>query len=604
MVICSIISLLLLFILFSCIVFITSDKKTSKKYRCNCKGYCNGNCTMLKYRDNYQDNNSKEEPFVENLDIPPSSATDGQIMLTDDIGNLSTFNVGTGKTLVSDSTGKISTITTGQFDVPLTANVIKATDSINSEKIVSASKVGVGSASIVAGGTGNTTGVINFNYSNGSRKSYIGGEDAANPNYTELNADAGSGFSTNKNFIVKGQITGNLTGNSTTTDRLRLIDTRNDNSPPSYYASKPGLTYEFKIAATIGISGLNGFILLQTLVPWSDNSGGLSIQQTATIGKEKYTRYAMPQDTKWGEWENQYYNSFTTVSSPDTTFTPASAWNVVNDSDWDASIRSPYLGRASNNPENDQSAVGNNIDIVVPAGMRTGYVHYLPWNNCRYFDIVGVFSNNTEVFIKRINSYFYFEGMNNKGGYHDGMAISAVPRADRFSKIRIKGVKGRIHYMGMAWNNDVVSSDNTGFLNTDNLVGNFSSGLTSSGLINANAGLTSSGVITANAGLNIWNSQSTPAMNTHFSYSGDGQNYISGNTNIRGGEFCIYNDNNTAKTCINQTELSKLKQLLSGNFNLKVDGQYIGTTNDGAYIYNRVNRNASKAISIDVPFSY
>ena len=105
---------------------------------------------------------------------------------------------------------------------------------------------------------------------------------------------------------ANGGITGNLTGNSSTSDRVRLLDTRNDNSLPSYYASKVGVTYEFKTAAVIGITGLNGFVLLETLVPWSDNSAGLQIKQTATVGKDKYTRYAMPLDTSWGSWEGNF----------------------------------------------------------------------------------------------------------------------------------------------------------------------------------------------------------------------------------------------------------------------------------------------------------
>lgn len=513
----------------------------------------------------------RKECFVEHLE--PTAK--GQIMLTDPNGNFSTFDVGTDKTLVSDGAGNITTVQTGLFNGAITANAgitastgtftsnINSNGSINSEKIVSASKAGAGSAAIVAvAGTANTTGVINFNYSNGARKSYIGGEDAANPTYTELTADGADGFSTNKNFIVKGQITGNLTGNSTTTDRLRLFDTRNDNSPPSYYASKPGLTYEFKIAATIGISGLNGFILLQTLVPWSDNSGGLSMQQTATIGKEKYTRYAMPQDTKWGEWENQYYNSFTTVSSPDTTFTPASAWTKNEGASmWDDAIRSPYLGVLYlTSVEGDTSALGNNIDIVVPVGMRTGYVHYLSWTGCRYFDICGI-KNNTEIFIKRINSYQATASSDSGSGYHSGISISAIPRVDRYSKIRIKGIKGQIYYMGMAWNNDVVSSDNTGFLNTDNLVGNFSSGLTSSGQITVDGGMNINSkygkINGADAGrLNIYNDRASTAGWTHFSWN-NGENFIQGKTKFRGDPtpLCI-ND-----TCISEDDLKNLKKL-------------------------------------------
>ena len=62
--------------------------------------------------------NEYEENFVENIE---PTAT-GSIMLTDPNGNLSIFNVGSGKTLVSSATGDITTIPTGQFDGPVTAN--------------------------------------------------------------------------------------------------------------------------------------------------------------------------------------------------------------------------------------------------------------------------------------------------------------------------------------------------------------------------------------------------------------------------------------------------------------------------------------------------
>ena len=365
-------------------------------------------------------------------------------------------------------------------------------------------------------------------------------------------------------LTANGGITGNLTGNADTSDRLKLQDTRDTTSLPNYYASKTGLTYEFKRSSAVGLSGLAGvgnFVLLQTITPWANNTGDMPIQQIATTGKEKYTRYAMPQDANWGEWENQYYNSFTTVSSPNTTFTTATAWTVVNDSKYDPAIRSPYLGRAYNNKVHDQSAVGNNIDIVVPAGMRTGYVHYLPWSNCRYFDIVGVSSDNKEVFIKRINSYFTFPDMGQKNlEYYDGMAISAVPRADRFSKIRIKGVKGSIMYMGMAWNNDVVSSDNTGFLNADNVFGNFQ-------ILDTGDDVSRFGRI------NIWGGDKTINSNSHFNYNGTNENWISGKTNFRGNSgapICI------GDTCITEDDLKKIK---NNNFpSLSVNGTNLSTT--------------------------
>ena len=55
------------------------------------------------------------------------------------------------------------------------------------------------------GSNANIAGLISFKTNNGDRKSYIGWQDDNNPAYTSLFADKSDGFSTNKNFIVKGE---------------------------------------------------------------------------------------------------------------------------------------------------------------------------------------------------------------------------------------------------------------------------------------------------------------------------------------------------------------------------------------------------------------
>ena len=97
-----------------------------------------------------------EENFVENLE--PTAA--GQIILSDPTGNLATFNVGSGKTLVSSATGDITTIPTGQFDGPVTANQgISGTTGTFTRSLTAATGTFTG-ALTANGGISSTTGTF------------------------------------------------------------------------------------------------------------------------------------------------------------------------------------------------------------------------------------------------------------------------------------------------------------------------------------------------------------------------------------------------------------------------------------------------------------
>lgn len=174
---------------------------------------------------------------------------------------------------------------------------------------------------------------------------------------------------------------------------------------------------------------------------------------------------------------NYDYDAFSEVGVAGTELLPASGWDVyLNSTSWDPMIRGgARKGSAQSKVENDQDASAITVDIAVPAGMKSAFVHYLPWSNCRYFEIWGVLAAG-EVFIKRVTAFQSARngGPNQINDYHDGISIAVVPRADRFSKIRIRGKVGRIHYMGTGWNKQIVGSD-AGYTHADNVFGTVAS---------------------------------------------------------------------------------------------------------------------------------
>lgn len=91
-------------------------------------------------------------------------------------------------------------------------------------------------------------------------------------------------------------------------DRVTIPDTRSVNSPPSYYWDKypRSVVTEFKTGSAVGTPGGNtGYGSIETLVPWSDASGGPIIQKWAT-GSESNTRFRQSVGSgttaTWGPW--------------------------------------------------------------------------------------------------------------------------------------------------------------------------------------------------------------------------------------------------------------------------------------------------------------
>ena len=92
-------------------------------------------------------------------------------------------------------------------------------------------------------------------------------------------------------------------------DGLDIIDTRNDNQPPSWYREKYALTTvrEFKRLSPIEIpskwwSGY--YCTLETTVRWADTSGGRVEQSTTLDNGVQLRRVGTADDTTWEPWIN------------------------------------------------------------------------------------------------------------------------------------------------------------------------------------------------------------------------------------------------------------------------------------------------------------
>ena len=82
--------------------------------------------------------------------------------------------------------------------------------------------------------------------------------------------------------------------------KTTMTDTRSTNQTPDWYRSTYGMgvIYEFKSGDSINV-GISGYVVLATLVPWPDSSGGDVIQialSGTTIKKRSGT------SDSWGSW--------------------------------------------------------------------------------------------------------------------------------------------------------------------------------------------------------------------------------------------------------------------------------------------------------------
>ena len=98
--------------------------------------------------------------------------------------------------------------------------------------------------------------------------------------------------------------TANTTANSAYA-HTRMLDTRYEDQPPSWYTAKTsGIYNEFKLCTTIGISTTATYCYLTTYVPWQGLSGGLPVQEaTFSESDAVYRRYGTSA-SEWSAWKS------------------------------------------------------------------------------------------------------------------------------------------------------------------------------------------------------------------------------------------------------------------------------------------------------------
>lgn len=116
----------------------------------------------------------------------------------------------------------------------------------------------------------------------------------------------------NKSDVGLGNVDNTADANKSVAQAAALkgSDTRNVNSPPSFYqqgANSMKSMYEFKLTKNIEIKSLlpDEYCYVQTLIPWGDVSGGLPVQLAAQ-GYSGTARYAIRSATDastWGAWK-------------------------------------------------------------------------------------------------------------------------------------------------------------------------------------------------------------------------------------------------------------------------------------------------------------
>lgn len=91
-----------------------------------------------------------------------------------------------------------------------------------------------------------------------------------------------------------------------------MPDTRNTNENPLWYITNyPKQTVdEFKQSSSIGLSvqDVHTYVVLRTIIPWSDDSGGYPTQQVQ-VDSKFYTRYG-ESNTSWSSWQESFRPEF------------------------------------------------------------------------------------------------------------------------------------------------------------------------------------------------------------------------------------------------------------------------------------------------------
>ena len=99
--------------------------------------------------------------------------------------------------------------------------------------------------------------------------------------------------------------------------KTQIIDTRSTNKPPQYYYSNYPQTVVYELKESISVDDpfqAAAFLVLQTITPWNDTSGGSVIQRAYMSGKVKI-RYSKSIDS-WSEWTELNSKSLYTYTLP------------------------------------------------------------------------------------------------------------------------------------------------------------------------------------------------------------------------------------------------------------------------------------------------
>jgi hypothetical protein len=163
------------------------------------------------------------------------------------------------------------------------------------------------------------------------------------------------------------------------------------------------------------------------------------------------------------------YEAYTQANKASLASTSPNGWNVGGDSSWDPNFRSNRVGYAYNNEQNEEDASASWIIYDVPLGMKQGYLIYLAWNNCRYFDVWGINSTGNNVYIRRVNAYQGISS-NSPQNMYDGVTAVSLAGVNRFKQIKLQGVKGRMNIMGIGWTTEEGRGMENGFVHYDNII--------------------------------------------------------------------------------------------------------------------------------------
>ena len=140
-------------------------------------------------------------------------------------------------------------------------------------------------------------------------------------------------------------------------------DTRNDDSPPSYYRDmklKGGIVPELKECAEIGLDGMGGLCALHTIAQYDEETGtGGTIKQIAYTDQGTFIRQSIDENT-WGDW--------TRVLTSADSFTPLTNGQAISTGVAHGVWQERYLGYKAS----AHSVANQKFDIVFPASYVIG----------------------------------------------------------------------------------------------------------------------------------------------------------------------------------------------------------------------------------------